>query len=61
MSNSVKLEIEGVMMNVVRGYDSQVSSEMKEREILEQVDWSDRVYCQAGENGDWSRLQWACW
>ena len=54
---SMKLETEGVMMNVVSTYALRVGCEMEEKKEL----WSGGQCTQGGESGDWSRLQWACW
>ena len=58
---NVKLEIEGVMMNVDSCCAPRVGSEMKETEKF----WSGLdefvEYSQGGESSEESMLQWACW
>ena len=59
---SVKLEIEGMMMNVISAYAPQMGCEMEYKEdfwseldeVVESVSKDERVVI-------WSRFQWACW
>ena len=57
----VKLEMEGVMMNVITGYASQVDCEIEEKEKF----WSklDEVVesIPMEKSCDGRRLQWPCW
>lgn len=57
---SMKLELDGVMINIVPGNAPKICYEMEERDkFFSPLD--EVVERKRGESGDWSRLQRACW
>ena len=57
---SLKLEIEGVMLNVVSGYVPQVGCEFEKEKFWNELD-EVMENIPRDESGNRCRFQWACW
>lgn len=54
---SLKLDIEGVMFNIARGYPPQVGCELEEKENFWREFDEVMLSTSRSESGDWSRKQ----